>query len=68
MVMKKRFIFDLDGTLLNGDYSLTNQYLLDELGESVTPFLENMSEYLAIYERNFKHYNDEELSRFLSCS
>ncbi|MBP5679243.1 MAG: HAD family hydrolase [Bacilli bacterium] len=67
--MKKRYIFDLDGTLMRGGFSgTTDQYLLDRLGEDVRPVLGNMKEYLGRYERYYRRYTDEDLSRFLSLS
>ena len=37
--MKKRFIFDLDGTLLNGDFSKEINYFKDVLGKEADKFL-----------------------------
>ena len=64
--MKKRFIFDLDGTLMRGDFSISDQYLLDALGNDAKPVLDNMTMYLDKYERLFYRYDYEDLSRFLA--
>ncbi len=64
--MRKRYIFDLDGTVMNGDFSVPNEYLVDTLGENIKPFVGNMGEYLARYERLYNRYTVEDLSRFLS--
>ena len=37
--MKKRFIFDLDGTLLNGDFSKEINYFKNVLGKEANKFL-----------------------------
>lgn len=63
--MKKRYIFDLDGTLLNGDYSDIRQFFIDRYGEKAIPFLDSMPDILSRYEKNFTRYNYEMLGRFL---
>lgn len=63
--MKKRYIFDLDGTLLNGDYSEIRKYFIDQYGEEAIPFLDSMPDILSRYEKNFTRYNYEMLGRFL---
>ena len=40
--MNKRYVFDLDGTLLEGDWSLTDQYFIDTFGDKKLVFLDNM--------------------------
>lgn len=64
--MKKRYIFDLDGTLLNGDFQIVQQFFLDKYGESAQPFVQSMTDLLARYEKNFPRYDYDSLSRFLS--
>ena len=64
--MKKRYIFDLDGTLMRGDFrNFTDQYLLEQLGEEARPVVGHIHDYLSQYERTFPRYTDENLSRFL---
>ena len=64
--MKKRYIFDLDGTIMSGNFSIPNEFLVDKLGDNIKPFVDNMGEYLANYERTFNRYTVDDLSRFLS--
>ena len=64
--MRKRYIFDLDGTLLSADWTTTDQYFLDTFGEQAKPFLDNMSNLLAVYERRFQRYNYADLSQYLA--
>ena len=63
--MRKRFIFDLDGTLLTGDYSSVNQYFRDKYGDKANEFLAHMSEILDRYEKTYPKYDYEFLSAFL---
>ncbi len=63
--MKKRFIFDLDGTLLTGDYTELNKYLVDLLGEGAIEFTSHMSQYLGRYEKMFMRYDYDVLSKYL---
>ena len=63
--MKKRFIFDLDGTLLTGDYHESDQYLIDVFGDAAHSFLGSMSDVLGVYERTFLRYDYDDLSRYL---
>ena len=66
IIMKKRYIFDLDGTLMRGDFrNFTDQYLLEQLGEEARPVVGHIHDYLSQYERTFPRYTDENLSRFL---
>ena len=64
--MKRRFIFDLDGTLLISDFSKEKEYfksILDE--ESANIFIPRIYELLLKYENIYKKYDVEELSCFL---
>ena len=64
--MKSRYIFDEDYTLLTPDWSTTDQYFIDKFGDEAKPFLDNMSSILKVYERTFRRYDYEDLSRFLT--
>lgn len=64
--MKKRYIFDLDGTLLTGDYSSTDQYFKEIYGSKADPFLYDMVPILDRYEKLFPRYDYEDLSTFLT--
>lgn len=64
---KKRFIFDLDGTLLQGNFSRENEFFKSCLPEEqVESFLENKYSLLMKYEASHFNYDIEELSHFLS--
>ena len=64
--MKKRYIFDLDGTLLHGDFSLTDDYFKSIYGEDATDLTNNMEVLLKKYERKNNRYEYDTLSRYLS--
>ena len=52
-LMKKRFIFDLDGTILNGDFSLVYDYFSNVLPEEkANYFRDNCDMLLDLYENN----------------
>ena len=63
--MGKRFIFDLDGTLLTGDYSSVNKYFKEKYGDRAGEFLANISEILDRYEKTYPKYDYEFLSDYL---
>lgn len=63
---KKRFVFDLDGTLLTGNYQLTDDYFLSIYQEEGIPFIQNVGKYLDLYENQFLSYDEALLSKFLS--
>ncbi len=63
--MKKRIIFDLDGTLLTGDWSHTDKYFADRYGDDAIPFTKNMNEILETYEKNHLKYDYDTLSGYL---
>ena len=60
-----RFIFDLDGTLLFGNYEEEKEYFLSVLKEKGEPFLENLIMYLDKYEKMLPYYSKKVLSTFL---
>ena len=65
--MIKKFIWDLDGTLLSGDFSYENIYFKEKLqGQDIECFLQNKYDYLMEYERTFFKYDFKLLSDFLS--
>ena len=53
--MKKRFIFDLDGTLLNGDFSKEINYFKNVLGKEADKFLSVYYEILIEYEKHIQN-------------
>ncbi len=63
----KKFIWDLDETLLSGDFSYENIYFKEKLqGQDIECFLQNKHDYLIEYERTFFKYDGKLLSDFLS--
>jgi HAD superfamily hydrolase (TIGR01549 family) len=65
---KKRFVFDLDNTLLTFDREYQLDFFREEFGEN-NPFIEDSYEYSATYWANFSRYKDDRFVHFLSqCS
>ena len=65
---KKRFIFDMDNTLLTFDKDYQNRFFEEEFGEN-NPFSENLSEYLETYWASYPKYVDTRFASLLSlCS
>lgn len=64
--MKKRYIFDLDGTLLTGDFSATDDYFKNIFGPQAEELSASMGKYLGRYERLFDRYDIDLLSKYLS--
>ena len=65
--MKKRFIFDLDGTLLQGDFRREKEYFRSMLSDlDADKFISSYFEKLLEYESLYKKYDVLNLSRFLS--
>ena len=64
----KKFIWDLDGPLLSGDFSTHEiSYFKEKLmGQDIETFLKNKYSYLMEYERTFLRYDTKLLSDFLS--
>ena len=58
-MMMKKFIWDLDGTLLSGDFSTHEiSYFKEKLmGQDIETFLKNKYSYLMEYERTFLRYD-----------
>jgi HAD superfamily hydrolase (TIGR01549 family) len=64
---KQRFIFDLDGTLIDADFSLEKEYFKKCLSEEDAKiFLPNTSKLLGKYEDIYPHYDVSLLSEFLT--
>lgn len=63
---KKRFIFDLDYTLMVGDRAAEISYFRDVFRSDGDIFLENMIEYLHEYEKTYSRYDVEMLSKFMT--
>ncbi|MBP3502603.1 MAG: HAD family hydrolase [Clostridia bacterium] len=62
--MKQRFIFDLDGTLLHGDFTKEINYFKETLGENADKFLKMYSEILMEYEATHTKYDEKMLSDY----
>ncbi|MBQ6538929.1 MAG: HAD family hydrolase [Bacilli bacterium] len=64
---KKRYIFDLDRTLLTCDYEVVESAIFEPIFKERTPYLmENIGYLLNEYEMTHSYYEDEELSDFLT--
>ena len=65
--MKNKYIFDLDGTLINGDYSKEKEYFKSILTTSDSEkFIPQISKLLEQYESKHKRYDINLLAEFLS--
>lgn len=65
--MKNRFIFDLDGTILDTDFSKEVEYFRNILTEEESSiFIPKIPKLLEKYESTFKRYNTEDLKLFLN--
>lgn len=64
----KKFIWDLDGTLLSGDFYTHELSYFEEklIGQDIETFLKNKYGYLMEYEKNFFKYDVKSFSDFLS--
>lgn len=64
---KKRFIFDLDRTLLTCDYRLVETAVFEPIFKNETDYLvDNIGFILDEYERDYPYYDDEWLCEFLT--
>ena len=63
---KKRMIFELDNTLLTGDFKTTEEYFKSVYGYEKEILLDTLGENLRRYEKIFKRYTIEDLSTFLT--
>ena len=63
----KRFIFDIDGTILEEDYSKEREFFKKELSsEEGNIFIPQISDLISEYEKTYSKYNVGLLSEFLS--
>ncbi len=67
--MVKRFIWDLDGTILDGDFSIEEKLFKENLSEEdYTKFISKWLNLLGAYERKYSKYDRKMLSNFLSVN
>lgn len=65
--MKQKYIFDLDGTLLEGDFKKEEEYFKSVLTTTDSEiFIPKIVPLLEKYESTFERYNIDLLSRFMS--
>ena len=65
--MVKRFIWDLDGTILDGDFSKEEELFRANLSEDdFLKFKKNRWDLLNAYEKEYPKYDKKTLSKFLS--
>lgn len=65
---KQRFIFDIDGTLLEPDYSYEITYFKNILSkDDADVFIPMISKLLADYENTYRRYDIKKLSRYLTA-
>ena len=65
--MKKKIIFDLDGTLMNADFSLEDKFFRDKLScEDAEKFVSMKCDLLLKYENLFFKYDISKFSEFLT--
>ena len=65
--MERKVLFDLDGTLMTGDYHSTeSKYFTQLYGDKAYSFLDGLVKYLDEYEHRFKRYEIDVLSSFLT--
>ena len=64
--MDKRIIFDLDGTLLEQNFSYESKYFRSCLGKDEADFfIPVIGEVLAFYENNYEYYDNDILCAYL---
>lgn len=63
---KKRFVFDLDYTLMVGRHDAELNYFRDVFRSDGDVFLENMIDLLHEYEKTYSRYDVELLSKFMT--
>ena len=64
---KKRFIFDLDHTLMTADYKVEKNYFRDVFKSDADIFITNVAELLYEYERLYPKYDIDDLSKFMTA-
>lgn len=63
----KRFIFDLDGTLLTSDYSQEFEYFKNIYGDKSKNLIAGLATYLNSYEKTYSKYEVDRLCRYLNA-
>ena len=62
----KRFIFDLDGTLLTGDFSKEKAYFEDVYKDESSKLIGKIGDFLNVYENTHPRYDVDVLSEYLT--
>ncbi len=62
----KRFVFDLDGTLLTGSFDFEHEYFKTVYKDEAGRLFDKMGEYLDEYERTYPRYSNDTLAYFLT--
>lgn len=62
----KRYVFDLDGTLLTGSFDFEKTYFNNVYNNEAGDLIKKMGSFLDEYERTFQKYRRDDLSNFLS--
>ena len=65
VTLKKLYVFDLDGTLLTGNFKLVDYHFRDLFREQAEDFIHNMGTILEKYEKHNPRYDVETLSSYL---
>ena len=68
MMEKKRFIFDLDQTLMTADYNMEKEYFKTVLGKQGEIFFDMIPALLSEYESIYPKYEIDNLCRFLTMT
>lgn len=63
----KRFIFDMEGTLVNSDYSPEVTYFKNIYGNDSKKLLDGIGVYLDSYEKAYSKYEVDRLCRYLNA-
>ncbi len=63
----KRFIFDMDGTLVSSDYSPENEYFKSIYGGDSKKLLDGIGVYIDSYEKNYERYDIQQICRYLDA-
>lgn len=63
----KRFIFDMDGTLVKIDYSPENEYFYNIFKDDSKKLLDGIGVYIDSYEKAYNKYDVQKMSRYLSA-
>ena len=63
----KRFIFDMDGTLVKADYSPEIEYFKNIYGNESKKLLDGIGVYIDSYEKTYDRYDVQKICKYLSC-